>query len=256
MKILKYKFIKSETRQRSGDMARWATRRHCSRSSVGGKLLEEQGDGLLVHVVESAHVEPLGVSSVVRLKADLVVLEEQRSLTERDLLANLRGLRKHAVGEVADVPRVSGLLHDGDEPSAPASLHLDQVDGLLAVGGRKKHDASVTIGSALSTVPTKDTRSEFLHDSPPKVLDYRETHVARDRTMSPITDHLSVLRHKSQEAASAASWECLKIFSFLLLTESGISFCPPERTESFVPRVARLPVGFQEFRIKWVLAKL
>jgi hypothetical protein len=26
----------------------------------------------------------------------------------------------------------------------------------------------------------------------------------------------SILYHKSQEAASAASWECLKIFSFLL----------------------------------------
>jgi len=35
-----------------------------------------------------------------------------------------------------------------------------------------------------------------------------------------------------------------------------LSFCPPERTESFVPRVARLPVGFQKFLIKWVLAKL
>lgn len=39
-------------------------------------------------------------------------------------------------------------------------------------------------------------------------------------------DKDSILCHKSQETASAASWECLKNFSFLLLTESGIYFCP------------------------------
>ena len=37
------------------------------------------------------------------------------------------------------------------------------------------------------------------------------------RSMIPIMFNVSILRHKSQEAASAASWEYLKNFSFLLL---------------------------------------
>ena len=54
----------------------------------------------------------------------------------------------------------------------------------------------------------------------------------------PIMLEDSILDHESQEAASAASWECLKNFSFLLLTESGISFCP-ENSVRFGRRAAR-----------------
>ena len=61
--------------------------------------------------------------------------------------------------------------------------------------------------------------------------DYRQTII-------PIMLKLNIPYHKSQEAASGASWECLKNFSFLLLTESGISFCP-ENSVRFGRRAAR-----------------
>jgi hypothetical protein len=45
--------------------------------------------------------------------------------------------------------------------------------------------------------------------------------------MIPITLKDSISDNKSQEAASAALWrESYENFSFLLLEESGISFCP------------------------------
>ena len=73
-----------------------------------------------------------------------------------------------------------------------------------------------------------------------KELGYHDPSRDRDyqNTMIPIMLKLIILRRKSQEAASVASWECLKNFSFMLLTESGISFCP-ENSVRFGSRAAR-----------------
>ena len=107
----------------------------------------------------------------------------------------------------------------------PADLET-LFDGLLVLGNLDEALPAVQVLDDSVCVRNRTTFL-FLHVSPPKCADSLERHYTRNyRSLIPIISKPSISDNKSQEAASAASWEYLKNFSFLLLTESGISFCP------------------------------
>lgn len=102
---------------------------------------------------------------------------------------------------------------------------------------------------------SRDRREEDLHfivgkffDLAPVVLEgkidkqfgnFGRFHSLLLSVVSVLTNQHSCIKStESQGAANAAPWECLKNFSFLLLTESGISFCP-ENSVQFGRRAAR-----------------
>ncbi|TAL48989.1 hypothetical protein EPN83_02535 [Patescibacteria group bacterium] len=194
MKILKSKFIKSES-------PKWNEFHKglecCGESwSVTRDEVEESAE-LFLGVVGDGRVvgetlrscTPLG--SVVR--ADLLTnLLKQRSCLFVELLA-----RRHHLGQPFDVFW-----------SQSCSL---------------KFEKRVLVPEFVQLRPRRFHVTQGCHHLPPEVLDYHDSLVAgiinllRPRHSKLMIFNASILDHKSQEVASAASWECLKNFSFLLL---------------------------------------
>src|SRR3989339_92130 len=161
-------------------------------------------------------------------------------------------------------------VHDADEPFAPETRIADiEVETPLVgnLDGLNRSGENVMVRTMLASKPIESAHNfardwwesgfpQLCFECRLECLILRKTHesllsflcwnvlsattLAADyrQTMIPIISNASILDHKSQEAASAASWECLKNFSFLLLTESGISFCP-ENSVQFGRRAAR-----------------
>jgi|GEM_PF-4484248 len=133
------------------------------------------------------------------------------------------------LGLVGRTIRSGVLVGSGIRHPIPVLLDV----GLpVGVGEVEREAVRPRAPATLGLLPLLDDNLvlSILHETPPVGLECTLPRPSRGRdyrkTMTPIILKDSILRHKSQEAASAASWECLKNFSFLLLTESGISFCP------------------------------
>ena len=164
--------------------------------------------------------------------------------------------------EVADT--VLAVLHLGEGRGVHLGLVGRAIRSGVPIGRRVRHPVPVLLDvrfhvgigevereavrprapATLGLLPLLDDNLvlSVVHETPPVGLECALPRPSRGRdyrrTRIPIMFKTSILRHKSQEAASAASWECLKNFSFLLLTESGISFCP-ENSVQFGRRAAR-----------------
>lgn len=148
---------------------------------------------------------------------------EERPATASLLLELLRQLVQHG----HDLGSVT-LQALGMKPDVPDdTLRLDVLAGVLAVPEQTVHEDRVDVFRVESCLRAHSAVLLSRYDFIPS------KHHAR------ISLKDSILRHKSQEAASAAFCKCLKNFSFLLLTESGISFCP-ENSIQFGRRAARL----------------
>src|SRR3989338_5097793 len=147
---------------------------------------------------------------------------EERPSAAALLLKLLRQLVQHGydLGLVA-------LQTLGVKPDVPDdALGLDVLAGVLAISEQAIHEDRVDL---LCVETCRRAHSTVLLS---RYCFIPSRHIAQ------ISCHPSIPDHKSQEAASAASWECLKNFSFLLLTESGISFCPKNSVQ-FGRRAAR-----------------
>jgi len=126
---------------------------------------------------------------------------EERPPAAALLLELLRQLVQHGhdLGLVA-------LQALGVKPDVPDdTLGLDVLTGVLAISEQAIHEDRV---DQLCVETCRRAHSAVLLS---RYCFIPSRHIAQ------ISCHLSIPDHKSQEAASAASWECLKNFSFLLL---------------------------------------